>query len=247
MQCRPLPRRFSAGLEGCGTTAVAIVAACGTSGARGVSEESVVRIFMHCLAVFLATTAIVAIYGTWPRSESGDVVVPFSMESVECDDHMLYEEPMESPVNYAGQCYYGFADNFDCSTEELDRALKAIRVVENRSGDTNAVGDIHLRHKAYGLYQIRQPYLDDVNRLAGTHNIQALWGKPRLTVDDMRDMKKADWVARRYLEYYGRRYERQTGKEVTAGVYARIHNGGPNGWMKASTNAYLRQVMEELE
>jgi len=46
--------------------------------------------------------------------------------------------------------------------------LTALILTENEARDPSLVGDQHLANKAYGLCQIRQPYLTDVNRIAGT-------------------------------------------------------------------------------
>jgi hypothetical protein len=49
-----------------------------------------------------------------------------------------------------------------------------------------------------------------------------------------------------YLDYYGDLYVRQTGRTPTDEVYARIWNGGPNGWRKASTRQYWQRVRAEM-
>jgi hypothetical protein len=116
---------------------------------------------------------------------------------------------------------------------------------ENPAGDVNAVGDKHLRHKAYGLLQIRKPYLDDVNKIAGK-DVKAVWGKTELTLADMKNPEMARWAFLVYLWYYGEQYERTTGKVPTATIYARIHNGGPNGWQRKSTLAYARAVVQNI-
>ena len=94
--------------------------------------------------------------------------------------------------------------------------------------DNAAVGDLHLKNKAYGAAQIRLPYLKDVNRLYH-REVMHTFGR-KLTIRDMHDPVKADWVVRRYIFYYGVRYSRETGKPLTYEVAARLHNGGPSGW-----------------
>jgi hypothetical protein len=49
-----------------------------------------------------------------------------------------------------------------------------------------------------------------------------------------------------YTEYYGKRYERITGKKVTAEIIARLHNGGPNGFRKSCTLKYWHKVKSVL-
>lgn len=50
-----------------------------------------------------------------------------------------------------------------------------------------------------------------------------------------------------YWRYYGYRYKVITRKPVTYEVLARMHNGGPDGWKKASTLAYWYKVKKVME
>jgi hypothetical protein len=50
-----------------------------------------------------------------------------------------------------------------------------------------------------------------------------------------------------YLAYYGAQYEKQTGRPATDEVYARLWNGGPDGWRKSSTLKYWGRVRAVLE
>lgn len=110
--------------------------------------------------------------------------------------------------------------------------LLSVLVMVESGGDHNAVGDKNLRNKAYGILQIRQPYLDDVNRIAGT----------KVTMEDVRKSRTVSrWATVTYLRHYGRVYERKTGKKPSMEVYARIHNGGPSGWRKTSTDKYWQK------
>jgi hypothetical protein len=111
---------------------------------------------------------------------------------------------------------------------DVQGMFDAMELVENPAGNPNAIGDRHMRHKAYGLLQIRYPYLKDVNRIA-RKEIMAKWGR-LLTMQDIKDQSTARWAATVYMSHYGARYERLTGLAATMEVYARIHNGGPNGW-----------------
>lgn len=115
--------------------------------------------------------------------------------------------------------------------------LAALIIVES-GGDHNAVGDRHMRNKAYGVCQIRQPYLDDVNRIAGTHwTMQQVQSSPGLS----------RWCVVVYVKHYGKRYTRLTGKPLTIEVAARLHNGGPNGWKKQSTDAHWQRMQEAMK
>jgi len=126
------------------------------------------------------------------------------------------------------------------NSEEL---VYGVMLKENSKQDPNAVGDKHLRNKAYGLLQIRSPYLKDVNKIAGKNEVRRLWGKDQLTMEDMKDQAKAEWAFHVYLSHYGKVYTRKTGKVPTAEVYARIHNGGPNGWRDKDTFKYGQAVV----
>lgn len=121
----------------------------------------------------------------------------------------------------------------------LATVVSVLPAVENTTGNPAAIGDRHLAYHAVGNYQIRQPYLDDVNKLCRKDVVRA-WGR-LLTINDMKDPAKARWVAMKYLELWGRHYQRQTGKAPTVEVYARIHNGGPFGWKNPSTLHYWQE------
>jgi len=103
-------------------------------------------------------------------------------------------------------------------------------------GRMDAVGDIHMTNKAYGCLQIRQPYLDDANRIAGTS----------YTMDQVRNSRAlSKWCAVTYLRHYGAHYERVTGNQASYEVLARIHNGGPSGWRKTSTEGYWKRYQRK--
>jgi hypothetical protein len=115
--------------------------------------------------------------------------------------------------------------------------LAALIAVES-GGDKTAVGDRNLKNKAFGVCQIRQPYLDDVNRVAKTN-----W-----TIKQVADSEALSrWCVVVYVKYYGKRYTRLTGKPLTTEVAARLHNGGPNGWKKKATDAHWNKVKEKMD
>jgi hypothetical protein len=108
----------------------------------------------------------------------------------------------------------------------------AALIAAESGGDPTAVGDRHLSNRAYGVAQIRQPYLDDVNRIAGT----------AYTMDQVRrSTSLSRWCVVQYIKHYGARYTRLTGKPLTMDVAYRIHNGGPNGYKRRSTDAATRK------
>ena len=113
-----------------------------------------------------------------------------------------------------------------------ERLFDYLETAENPDGDPELIGDKHLKHRAYGLLQIRQPCLSDVSKFSRKAMLKK-YGR-MLTIRDMKDREKARWVAAEYLHYYGEVYEKTTGHIPTMKVYARIHNGGPSGWRRGN-------------
>ena len=95
---------------------------------------------------------------------------------------------------------------------------------------------------ASGIAQIRVVCLADANRLARERGLNE-----RFTASDLSDPVRARRLWALYLDYYGDFYERQTGRAPTDEVYARIWNGGPNGWRKASTREYWERVRVAMD
>ena len=108
--------------------------------------------------------------------------------------------------------------------------INALIILES-GGDWSAVGD---NGNAHGGLQIWQCVVTDVNRIKGSE----------FTLKEMHDESKARYVCFAYLMYYGKRYERITGKEPTSEVLARIWNGGPNGFKKPCTERYAKRFRE---
>jgi|TARA_R100000482_G_C5113545_1_gene141814 hypothetical protein len=113
-------------------------------------------------------------------------------------------------------------------------ALLAALIAVESGGDPNAIGD---DGEAVGVLQMHRGVIDDVNRIFGTDFIY----------DDRYEEQMSRTIAILYLSYWGGRFEDNTGMKVTAETYARIWNGGPNGWNKKSTDAYWQKVKEILE
>ena len=86
---------------------------------------------------------------------------------------------------------------------------------------------------AAGVVQIRPCLVKDCNRIVGRH---------RWSLGDRYDRDRSRELFVTYLKYYGRMYKQETGREATAETYARMWNGGPSGWRKASTLEYWRLV-----
>ncbi len=97
----------------------------------------------------------------------------------------------------------------------------------------NKVGDKHLRHPAYGIYQIRQPMLDDV----------AEWTGNRLVAEKLRDNTGLSrWAIHTYITHWSHRHR----QPLTYETAARIHNGGPRGWERDSSLPFWREFEAEL-
>ena len=97
-----------------------------------------------------------------------------------------------------------------------EKLLDAIKYVESKN-NSKAVGD---KGRAFGCYQIHKVYIDDVNRIYKTNYKHS----------DAFNEKLAREIAKKYLTFYGKEYFKETGKEPTNEIFARIHNGGPSGW-----------------
>lgn len=86
------------------------------------------------------------------------------------------------------------------------------------------------------IYQIRKIYVKDVNRFSVNYYYE----------DDVKDKDKSERMMCDYWYRYASLYRVKENKPVTYEVLARIHNGGPNGYEKASTVGYWRKVRNVL-
>ena len=98
--------------------------------------------------------------------------------------------------------------------------------------DPNAVGD---NGNAIGAYQIWEPYWID----ACNHR---KWD--RLSLDDGYESCLDKEYSELVMFVYWNRYatEKRLGRTPTWEDFARIHNGGPNGYKKDSTKGYWEKV-----
>ena len=103
--------------------------------------------------------------------------------------------------------------------------LTALRAVESSNGVTSR-----------NQLQIREICVLDVNRIYGTS----------YTMYDAYDKARSYEIAELYLTYWGNRYEERTGRPPGYETYARIWNGGPDGWRKKVTLGYWAKVRKEL-
>ncbi len=228
---------------------------------------SAIRIAFNCLAVFLATIAVVWGCNTWRQKLAEKEAALQAQHQAAWEQVMQHEAAHRWLLSQKREVVQRYVLAWDTNvmgsglkgwrlipgtdpdapvmSYALGLALDVIPQVES-GGNSNAVGDTHLVHAAYGAYQIRQPYLDDVNRIAGTNRMRTVWAVDSLSIKDMLDEQKAYWAATVYLDHYGEKYRQQTGHEPTVEVYARIHNGGPDGWRETVTNDYVAKVLRVI-
>lgn len=110
--------------------------------------------------------------------------------------------------------------------------LLILAIVE--SGDKPVVGD---NGRAIGPLQIHIGVVQDVNRISGSdYTGQDRWSKISSIT-----------IASAYLRYWGQHYRQITGKRPTWEIYARIWNGGPNGWRKPLTDKYWQKVQHQIQ
>ena len=114
--------------------------------------------------------------------------------------------------------------------------LMAVMRVDS-SGNDNAVGDNGASH---GPLQIQKACVIDANE----------WRKARglsqfRFPQDCYDRQKAEQIMLSYLHRYAT--ENRLGKRPTIEDYARIWNGGPNGYKIQATVKYWNKVKKELE
>lgn len=113
-----------------------------------------------------------------------------------------------------------------------DQLILAVIEVESNGIDT-AIGD---NGKAYGPLQIWEVVIKDVNKFYNAS----------YTHDMMFNRGYAIDVFVLYTTYWGNFYTKKTGKKATNEIYARIHNGGPFGYNKKSTEKYWKKIKKAL-
>lgn len=114
--------------------------------------------------------------------------------------------------------------------------VMAVMMVES-SGNDKAVGDNGASH---GPLQIQKACVIDANE----------WRKARglsqfRFPQDCYDRQKAEQIMIAYLHRYAN--ENRLGRRPTIEDYARIWNGGPNGYKIQATVKYWNKVKKELE
>ncbi len=116
---------------------------------------------------------------------------------------------------------------------ETQSILDAIRQVESSGNDNCPDGD---GGKAIGPFQIHAVYWQD-----------AVEAEPSLKAGhDYQDCRKRDY-AEQIVRSYLKRWAPDAWDNGDAETLARIHNGGPRGYEKTSTEKYWAKVQLQLE
>ena len=129
--------------------------------------------------------------------------------------------------------------------ESLDEIIEVLKFVET-TYNPDAVGDFDENGipKSYGILQIQQGAIDDVNRRYGTS----------YTHEDAFQIACAEEIFKLYIQMWTEHLNKKEGREATSEDIVRIWNGGPRGYKKKSTipylvkfekNKYLCNIMEK--
>jgi len=115
---------------------------------------------------------------------------------------------------------------------EITSYILFILMTVESGGDINAIGD---DGKAFGAYQLHAAYVQDAADYANQH-----WNHY-----DAFHITEASQITRAYMARYAT--EKRIGRPVTVEDICRIHNGGPNGYKKSSTDAYWAKCKKVIE
>jgi hypothetical protein len=144
------------------------------------------------------------------------------------------------------------------TTEEDWRRVYNIMVIAESGGDSSKIGDLNLKNKAYGILQIRDPYLGDALGWARTNpydehaNVLLCWDAHfgGIKVTDLRgcNEKLPYAVYRCYMARYAN--ERRMKRLPTYDDVIRAHNGGGprigrEDWRR-STQPHMNRVRLKL-
>ena len=111
--------------------------------------------------------------------------------------------------------------------------MRALSKLESNN-NPKAIGDKHLKNHAYGLYQMRQPAVDDVNRCF----------KTTYKAEDMLNPVIARDAAQKYLTLLSNYWiKRNKNKPLTPNILARLWNGGYTGDNRETTLSYEKKFM----
>lgn len=109
--------------------------------------------------------------------------------------------------------------------------ISAMIQVESSGNDTA----MNLNEGAFGCLQIRQIYLDEIERVTDK----------KYDIQQMMQRHYAIEATYAYFLIVAKQIEEKEGREVTLEDLARCHNGGNNGYKKESTLNYWNKVRKE--
>lgn len=107
-------------------------------------------------------------------------------------------------------------------------------IMQESGGNNLAIGD---NGAAHGPLQIHKCCVDDVNKYR-----KARGWKPYKFPSDCYDRQKSESILATYLHLYANK--ERLGREPTVEDYARIWNGGPNGYKRKATVKYWEKLKE---
>ena len=105
-------------------------------------------------------------------------------------------------------------------------------IMQESGGNNLAIGD---NGAAHGPLQIHKCCVDDVNKYRKAQG----WKQYKFP-SDCYDRKKSESILTTYLHLYAN--EKRLGREPTVEDYARIWNGGPNGYKRKATVKYWEKL-----
>ena len=111
-----------------------------------------------------------------------------------------------------------------------DHLLNAM-IMQESAGNNHAIGDNGI---GVGCLQIHPCVVDEVNAKF----------KPTYSYKDRFDRKLSKEICKKYLSIWATK--KRLGRAPTNEDYARIWNGGPNGWKKTATKGYWNRLKVRL-
>lgn len=119
------------------------------------------------------------------------------------------------------------------SNAQINNTFINALIQKESKGVNNAIGD---NSRARGCLQIWEVVIIDVNRVY----------KTKYTHNDAFNRKLSIEICKKYLIYWGNVYKKKTNKEPTLEIYAKIWNGGPEGYNKSETLKYWKEILPLL-
>lgn len=110
-----------------------------------------------------------------------------------------------------------------------------LAIIQIESGGDNL--KVNKAEQAFGCLQIREIYVEDVNRILKLNK-----DPRRFTHGDAFNRDDSIDMFMIYVFYWAEKKEQKTGRPATYEDMARIHNGGPNGWKKENTKKYWEKL-----